>query len=119
MKLTFYGYKKCATCRNAERWLAARKHQVAFVDITQKPPPLKLLQTALATRDGKTGKLFNTSGEQYKRLKLKEKLPAMSETDALRLLASNGRLVKRPIVTDGARVTVGFDETEFERCWGK
>jgi arsenate reductase len=117
MTLTFYGYKKCATCRNAEKWLSGRGLAYEFVDITTNPPPLKILKLALAARDGKIGKLFNTSGEQYMALKIKDKLPSLSVNDALQLLASNGRLVKRPIVTDGKKVTVGFDAAEFARVW--
>jgi arsenate reductase len=118
MELRFYGYKKCATCRAAQKWLAARGRKVVFFDIGTNPPPKKLLQQALAARGEKFVKLFNTSGEQYKTLKIKDKLPDMSEADALNLLARNGRLVKRPIVTNGAKATVGFDEAEFERVWG-
>jgi arsenate reductase len=75
----------------------------------------------LAEMIGKSGlgikKFFNTSGEVYKEMQLKDKLPGMSEADMIALLASNGRLIKRPIVYDGERVTVGFKEDEYERVW--
>jgi arsenate reductase len=61
---------------------------------------------------------FNTSGIQYRSLGLKDRLPTMSEREQLALLASNGMLIKRPIVTDGQRVTVGFKPEQFESCWG-
>lgn len=117
MTLTFYGYKNCGTCRNAEKWLSARQIEYEYVDITTNTPPLTILKLALAARDGKIGKLFNTSGEQYKALKIKNQLPRLSADEAFELLASNGRLVKRPIVTDGKKATVGFDEGEFARVW--
>ncbi len=62
-------------------------------------------------------KLFNTSGEQYKKLKIKDKVGRMTEAQAITLLSGNGRLVKRPVAVDGSRVTVGFDENEFKEVW--
>ena len=62
-------------------------------------------------------KFFNTSGQKYRELQLKDKLPAMSEDEQLELLASNGMLIKRPITTDGKRVTVGFNEDTFKSVW--
>ena len=63
-------------------------------------------------------KLFNTSGVQYKELKIKDKIGDMTEAEALDLLAGNGRLVKRPIAVDGDTITVGFDEAEYKSTWG-
>ena len=62
-------------------------------------------------------KLFNTSGVQYRELKIKEQLPALSEQEILALLAGNGRLIKRPLITDGKRATVGFDAERFAAVW--
>ena len=62
-------------------------------------------------------KLFNTSGEQYKKLRIKDKIRTMTEIQALDLLSGNGRLVKRPIAVDGNRITVGFDENEYKKAW--
>ena len=64
-------------------------------------------------------KLFNTSGVQYRELKIKDKLKSMTETEAINLLASNGRLIKRPIAVDGDRITVGFDADEYKQVWVK
>jgi arsenate reductase len=64
-------------------------------------------------------KLFNTSGNKYKELGLKETLPSLSEEDQLDLLASDGMLLKRPLVTDGKVVTIGFKEDLFAETWGK
>jgi arsenate reductase len=72
---------------------------------------------------GKSGlplkKFFNTSGEVYKEMNLKDKLPGMNEEEMIALLASNGRLIKRPIIYDGEHVTVGYKEDEYERVWNR
>jgi len=62
-------------------------------------------------------KLFNTSGEQYKKLGIKDKIGTMTEVQAIELLSGNGRLVKRPIAIDGDQITVGFDEIEYKEVW--
>ncbi|MFN3166927.1 MAG: arsenate reductase family protein [Phycisphaeraceae bacterium] len=114
MKL--YGYKKCGTCRNAMKWLDAQGIEYDFIDITRQPPKQAELNKALAAGyDIKD--LFNKSGGQYRELNMKDKLPTMSRAEALRLLASNGYLVKRPIAIEGDRVTVGFKEDAFAKAW--
>lgn len=113
----FYGYKKCSTCRKAEAALEKSGVAYAFTDITETPPSRAELKRVLALTGLPVRKLFNVSGEQYKLLGVKDKLPGMSEDAALALLAGNGRLVKRPIVTDGKKATVGFDATEFGKAW--
>lgn len=62
--------------------------------------------------------MFNTSGEQYRLLKIKEQLPTLTDPEILNLLEINGRLIKRPLLTDGKRATVGFNEDIFLRTWG-
>lgn len=116
--LTFYGYKKCSTCRNAEKALEAAGKKHAFVDITEAPPSKAELKRILAQSGLPVKKLFNTSGEQYKLLGVKDTLPTLTEAQALELLAGNGRLIKRPLVTDGTRSTVGFGE-DFAKTWGR
>lgn len=114
MKL--YGYMKCGTCRKAIKWLDAHGVGYDFIDITQNPPKQAELKKALAAGyDIKD--LFNKSGGQYRELNMKDKLPKMSQAEALKLLAGNGYLVKRPICIDGASVTVGFKEDVFEEVW--
>ena len=114
--LTFYGYKKCSTCRKAEKKLEAMKVDYKFIDITLTPPTQKILKQAIKTSEG-IRPVFNTSGVQYKELKMKDKLPGLSEAEALKVLAANGKLVKRPIVSDGTTVTVGFKEEAFVKAW--
>ncbi len=115
--ITFYGYDKCGTCRKAEAILKSRGIAYTKIDVTTHPPPAALLKAILKAGDYKLGDLFNRSGEQYRQLNMKDKLKAMSEADAVALLAKNGRLVKRPIVTDGKNATVGFDEDTFAEKW--
>ena len=115
MKL--YSYKKCGTCRKAKKLLDAKKVSYDEIDITKIPPPKSVLKKALKARGIK--KLFNTTGEQYKTLGIKDKIGTMTETQALDLLAGNGRLVKRPIAVDGNQITVGFDENEYKEIWSK
>lgn len=79
------------------------------------PPPKSALKRAIKERGIK--KLFNTSGVQYKELKMKDKVGSMSEAEALEILSTNGRLVKRPIAFDSDSVTVGFNEDEYRSVW--
>jgi arsenate reductase len=117
--ITFYGYKKCSTCRKAEKALEAQNIPYTFCDITETPPNKTALKKILEQSGLPLKKLFNTSGEQYKLLGIKDKVGSMTDAQALELLAGNGRLIKRPLVTDGAKATVGFDEAVFGKAWGK
>ncbi|MEK9500175.1 arsenate reductase family protein [Gaopeijia maritima] len=116
--IKFYGYARCSTCRNARKWLDARGIEHTFVDITADPPSAATLGAILDSGDYAIGELFNRSGVQYRELGMKDRLPDMSREEALETLAGNGKLVKRPIVTDGTRATVGFREDRFEAVWG-
>ena len=116
--ILLYGYKKCGTCRKAEKFLEQARAAYDFIDITEQPPSQKTL-AAIADQAGiELKKLFNTSGVQYRELKMKEKLPGLTDREILKLLAGNGRLVKRPLITDGKRSTVGFNEAVFKQTWG-
>jgi len=113
MKL--YSYSKCGTCRKAISFLEDKKVKFELIDITEKPPTKKILKAAMKAKGMK--KLFNTSGVQYRELKIKDKLPSMTESQAIDLLASNGRLIKRPIAVDKDKITVGFDIEEYKKIW--
>ena len=113
--MKFFYYNKCGTCRKAKKILDAYKVSYDEIDITETPPPKSVLKKAIKLKVMK--KLFNTSGEQYKKLRIKDKIGDMTEVQAIELLSSNGRLVKRPIVVDGNRITVGFDEIEYKKVW--
>lgn len=118
-KITFYGYKKCSTCRNAEKALVQAGVEYHFIDITEKSPSAETLKDAAKQAGLPLLKLFNTSGVQYQELGLKDKVGSMSEAQILKLLSSNGRLVKRPLVTDGKKSTVGFKAEDFSKTWSR
>ncbi|PYE52657.1 arsenate reductase family protein [Paenibacillus barcinonensis] len=115
--LKVYQYSKCGTCRKAVKWLEAQGHELELIPIFDTPPSQDELTKLIQKSGLEVKKFFNTSGEVYKEQQLKDKLPGMSEEEQITLLASNGRLIKRPIVTDGERVTVGFKEETFEQEW--
>lgn len=117
MSLTMYWYPKCGTCRSAYKWLSDRGIEAETTDLVQHPPVRSELEKLVERSGLELNKFFNTSGERYRELQLKDKLPGMSRDEKLDLLAANGKLIKRPIVTDGERVTVGFKEEEFARVW--
>jgi arsenate reductase len=115
--LKVYVYQGCSTCRNAMKWMRDRKISFQEAAIRETPPPVSELKSMLKAR-GEMTRLFNTSGMDYRALGLKHKLPAMSEADALKLLSTNGNLVKRPFVIDakaGVFLT-GFKEPEWRKA---
>lgn len=101
--MQFYEYPKCSTCRKAKAELKHLGVTVETIDIKQTPPQketlLKWLQSGIELK-----KLFNTSGNSYRELGLKDKLASLSEDEALDLLAADGMLIKRPILVDGDKV---------------
>lgn len=113
-KLKVYSYKKCSTCQKALKFLEKKKIDSQVIDITEIPPSVSELQTMLKNYDGELKKLFNTSGVAYRELNIKDKLPKMTEKQAIQLLSSNGRLVKRPFVLNGKKGVVGFKEPEWK-----
>lgn len=115
--LKFYGYSKCDTCRRAKRWLESKGKKFEDIDITLDPPKLAELKSFLEKSGRMLKDFLNKSGLQYRALNMKEKVKALPEAKILEMLAKEGRLIKRPIVTDGKKVTVGFDEKEFAKHW--
>lgn len=115
--LKFYGYKKCSTCRKAEKALEKMGKNYEFVDITEAPPSAPALKKIIEQSGADIRKFFNTSGVQYKELNMKDKVGGMTASQIVTLLAGNGRLLKRPLVTDGSHSTVGFDEAGFRKHW--
>lgn len=112
--MLFVCYPKCTTCQKAKKWLVA--HDIEFVErhIAEDKPSYEELKEWHAKSGLPLKKFFNTSGGLYKEMKLKDKLPTMSEEEQLQLLSTNGMLVKRPIVVDGDKVLVGFKEADYE-----
>lgn len=112
--MTFLCYPKCTTCQKAQKWLAENQIAYAFRDIKTENPTYDEL-SAWHKRSGlPLKKFFNTSGLLYKSMGLKDKLPGMSEEEMLRLLATDGMLVKRPLLIGDDFVLVGFKEAEWE-----
>ena len=110
--LTVYTHANCDTCRRAVKWLRAEGVTFTEKPIRETPPSVAELRAMLGRLGGAGAlrKLFNTSGRDYRELKLGERLPAMGEAEALALLAANGNLVKRPFALGGDIGLVGFDE---------
>jgi Spx/MgsR family transcriptional regulator len=117
MSLTFYWYPKCGTCRNAKKWLDAHQLSYEEVHIVEHPPSREELQNFYQKSGLELKKFFNTSGMKYRELGIKDKMKSATDEELLELLASDGMLIKRPILTDGERVTVGFKEEEYEKMW--
>lgn len=110
-------YPKCTTCRKAKAWLTAQGIEFEEIHIVEQTPTAAQLRTFHEASGLPLKKFFNTSGQKYRELGLKDKLANMSEEDMYELLASDGMLIKRPLVTDGKTVTLGFKEAEFEAAW--
>ncbi len=111
-------YPKCSTCKKALNWL--KENHIAFEDrhIVEQNPSVEELTQWYHKSGLPLKKFFNTSGNLYKELGLKDKLPAMSEQEQLELLATNGMLVKRPLVVGENFVLTGFKEAEWEQLKG-
>jgi arsenate reductase len=118
--LKVYTYQGCSTCRKATQWLRGRGVAFAERAIRETPPTLGELGAMLRGQGGDRRAVFNTSGLDYRALGLKDTLSGLSEEEALRLLAGNGNLVKRPFAIDaeGGVYLVGFREDAWERALG-
>lgn len=117
MKLIYYGYPKCSTCRKAKKWLELNGLEYTEVNIAETPPSEEELGEIIKASELDIKKFFNTSGKVYRELQLKDKLPTMSEAEKIKLLSSNGMLIKRPIVHGNGKTTVGFKEEEYGNVW--
>ena len=113
--MQFLCYDKCSTCRKARNWLDAHDLAYELRPIKEQKPDAEELKAWLERSGLPLKRFFNTSGLQYKALGLKDRLPNMSEEEQLRLLASDGMLVKRPLLIGNDFVLVGFREEEYER----
>lgn len=112
--MIFVCYPKCSTCQKAKKWL--NEHNVEYTErhIAEEKPTYDELKEWHEKSGLPLKKFFNTSGLLYKEMKMKDKLPSMSEEEQLRLLSTNGMLVKRPILVTGDKVLVGFKEAEWD-----
>ena len=116
--LKIYEYKGCGTCRKALKWLETKGIQYKIIPIREQPPSKTELKRMLKIYEGNLRRLFNTSGGDYKELNLKDKLPGLSEAQAINLLAGNGNLIKRPFVLTKKGGVIGFKEEEWAKLLG-
>lgn len=112
--MLFIYYPKCSTCQKAKKWLDTQEISYTERHIVEENPTYEELKKWRARSGLPIKKFFNTSGMLYKEMQLKDKLPQMSEDEQLKLLATNGMLVKRPVIVDGDTVLTGFREKEWE-----
>lgn len=114
--MNFICYPKCTTCQKAKKWLDANGVSYDLRDIKEQNPSYDELKKWFGMSGLPLKKFFNTSGLLYKSMELKNKLPEMSEEEQLRLLSTDGMLVKRPILINGSKVVVGFKESDYEEA---
>ena len=117
--MLFICYPKCSTCQKARKWLDAQGISYEERHIAENNPTAEELKSWQSKSGLPLRRFFNTSGMKYRELGLKDKLPAMSETDQLDLLASDGMLVKRPLLVTEDKVLVGFRESEWSELFTK
>ena len=112
--MLFIEYPKCSTCKKAKKWLDT--HEIEYTDrhIVEDNPTYDELKEWYQRSGLPLKRFFNTSGNVYKNLHLKDKLPDMSEDEQLKLLATDGMLVKRPIIVNDDQILVGFKEAQWE-----
>ena len=112
--MKFICYPKCTTCKKALKWLDDNNVEYELFDIKTDHPDENMLRKYHGISGLPLKRFFNTSGTQYRELELSKKLPDMSEDEQFRLLASDGMLVKRPLLVKGKTVLTGFKEAEWE-----
>lgn len=113
---TLYGYPKCSTCKKAEKWLQNQGFSVEVVDIVENTPDSEKIMQWMTETGGPIRRYYNVSGKRYRELGLKDKLDEMTLQEASDLLATDGMLLKRPILLkDGKFLVNGFKEEVYER----
>lgn len=111
--MLFLEYPRCTTCKRAKSWLENNKIKCDIRHIAEENPTYEELKSWYEASGLPLKKFFNTSGILYKEMSLKDKLPSMTEDEQLKLLSTNGKLVKRPLIINGNTVLVGFKEDEW------
>lgn len=117
MAITYYGYPSCGTCRKAKAWLDSEGISYLEVHIAETPPSKEELKKIVEKSGLPLKKFYNTSGMKYRELGLKDKIPTMTDDEQFELLSTDGMLIKRPLVTDGIKATVGFKLSDFTETW--
>ncbi len=111
---TFVCYEKCGTCRKAEKWLKENNIDYVKRPIKEEKPGREELEKWISLSGKAPGKFFNTSGQLYRSMNIKDKLKTMSDDEIIDLLATDGMLVKRPVLVAGDFVLSGFKEEEWK-----
>lgn len=112
MKL--YGYKKCSTVKKAKKWLQENNINFEEIDLVDTPPTKEEIKKIYEVSGQDLKKFFNTSGVKYRELGLKDVVKTASEDELLDLLASDGKLIKRPLLVNNEKVLIGFKENEYK-----
>lgn len=115
--MTIHTLKTCDSCRKATKWLKENSIPFEEIPIRETPPSEAALRAAVKSTGG-IRNLFNTSGQDYRALGMKDKLATLSDADAIALLASNGNLIKRPFLIAGETILVGFDAGKWTAVLG-
>ena len=115
--LLFYGHPTCSTCKKAEKWLKDRQISYEWKNIKEETPDRELLLATLENEILSRRRLFNTSGNLYKELALKDILDKLTVEEAVDYLVKDGMLIRRPFLTNGQKVTAGFDEDRYSESW--
>ncbi len=111
-----YCYSKCSTCKKSLKWLDDNKIKYELIDIKENNPDEDELRKYHKISGLPLKKFFNTSGKIYKEMELSKRLPEMSEDEQFKLLASDGMIVKRPLLVTGKKVLTGFRESDWEEA---
>lgn len=119
MKVIFIEYPKCSTCQKAKKWL--ENNNIEFIDrhIVEETPTVEELKQWISLSNKDIKSWFNTSGLKYKALNLKGKLPNMTDDEKVKLLSSDGMLIKRPLVICNDKILIGFKEQEWKELFNK
>lgn len=115
--MDFYCHPTCTTCKKAQKWLDEKGISYNWINLKETAPSKEQFIELMENSDRTMKSFFNTSGQQYRKLELKDKIPDMSIEEAAEILASDGMLVKRPLAIQEDKVTVGFKEADYEAIW--
>ncbi|MCI8832864.1 MAG: arsenate reductase family protein [Clostridia bacterium] len=115
MKNIFIEYPKCSTCKRAKKWLEEKNIDFIERNIVEEIPKVEELNEWIKKSEQEIKKWFNTSGLKYKELNLKEKLDTMNDKEKIELLASDGMLIKRPILVSDKGIFIGFKEDNWKQ----
>ncbi|RHW50987.1 arsenate reductase family protein [Lactobacillus bombicola] len=116
--IKFYGYKRCSTSRRAQKWLTDHHVKIDFQDLVEQPPKKEDLMGWLTQYQDRGLKyFFNTHGQDYRRLHLKDKVSTLSISEAAEMMSQNGKLIKRPLVVGNDQLTCGFNEDLYQNTW--